>query len=1117
MSISRWGKRYLSILLAAVILGSLVAIAQQVSAANDYFSNPQLYRDTNGDVWFEVDWNQAGPHFEPEFYTITHQFQIVLGADLTVPNSYEIRQTYGFFSYTEEIVLNGGVLIGSPTVSTEVDPSLPQHFRVNLGNIATPTNLSPTQLAQFSVLYTALVDSRPHVVNRTHQYTLIIPDGIFATSAFGSTASTPDLTPDTSTVFLLHFNGSFDAEVGDPIGTFGSGPHEFTSDVAHPSLDRAVTVTGGPPSNASQVNYPPFTSMTIPINQDYTILSWHKFTEAVNKPGITSFQNGQGTAGLDHLVGWILDSGQVYYYATDVANGISVGTGSPVPGTASATDGNWHHFAVRFTAATQRHELFFDGELVSTVFGAPVAPLNFTTVLFQPNGAGDSIRLFGDEFGLYQRLFSDQEIASAAGRSGTPILTANLTVTAQVFDPGNGDRDLAPGLRKLKGATIELTSGPSSPIPQISDSSGNATFQNILPGTYFAKVSLANENFTVYHESEQTGAVYVEKQVIVSDDSQQSIVIDLTRSCPPSTGCDPSLLSPVIPNDRIDDLAIVYYHMQQVIDFQSERLGMDRSSYLVEAFPVETRLLKVVAFDPRVSGAEYAPSIHQIGISANQSNIGWGGRPMNVEWHEASHELMDLIDGSWQWETFPNNYDTHAGYGNPTTAGSWIEGLATFFPLAIWDYYRELGEVQGPADWYRMGGNPVNMEENRKAWDTEWLTIQREDFAVASMLWDLYDPVDVRDSECGNWVGFFCQSIISDQIDLGANEQERIGRIWGVFTNDSYSIANMRNLWDVLKLQPGPFNPTNEDPDGNGLDFIDELFIMHGFFRDTDPTNRRYNTGEIVAYTCNSSPACDRPSTPYIAGAFVTIEMQDQQGNILTEGNVVIETHYTPPFDYMDFTSSVDLASLESNKVYLEPHAEGTGPTIAIYVVTPDGQRSNSIEFTDRVYRQQLSQAQEQGSEAAIVHTFTQGEDERVTVIPLDVTIDIRPALSTNPINPNSKGVIPVAVLTTPDFDAQTVDPATVRFGRGQAKPLFNKGFKWDLGNDSDIDVIYLFKTQETGIQSGDTAACLTGATASGQQFQGCDAIKIVSKSQSSWFFTLLKFFFAELRWLTEN
>jgi hypothetical protein len=48
----------------------------------------------------------------------------------------------------------------------------------------------------------------------------------------------------------------------------------------------------------------------------------------------------------------------------------------------------------------------------------------------------------------------------------------------------------------------------------------------------------------------------------------------------------------------------------------------------------------------------------------------------------------------------------------------------------------------------------------------------------------------------------------------------------------------------------------------------------------------------------------------------------------------------------------------------------------------------------------------------------------------IDVFIDIKPGSCPNPLNVKSKGVLPVAVLGSADFDVSTIDPATVRLSR---------------------------------------------------------------------------------------
>lgn len=104
------------------------------------------------------------------------------------------------------------------------------------------------------------------------------------------------------------------------------------------------------------------------------------------------------------------------------------------------------------------------------------------------------------------------------------------------------------------------------------------------------------------------------------------------------------------------------------------------------------------------------------------------------------------------------------------------------------------------------------------------------------------------------------------------------------------------------------------------------------------------------------------------------------------------------------------------------------------------------------------------------------------------MVIDIKPGGDPNSINLSSKGVIPVAILTTGDFDAGTVDRATVAFAGADAL----RGALEDVDRDGDLDLILHFRTRDTNIQPGDVEACLTGRTSSGTSFQACDSIRIV-------------------------
>jgi hypothetical protein len=108
------------------------------------------------------------------------------------------------------------------------------------------------------------------------------------------------------------------------------------------------------------------------------------------------------------------------------------------------------------------------------------------------------------------------------------------------------------------------------------------------------------------------------------------------------------------------------------------------------------------------------------------------------------------------------------------------------------------------------------------------------------------------------------------------------------------------------------------------------------------------------------------------------------------------------------------------------------------------------------------------------------------------VPIDIKPGSDPNSINPGSKGVIPVAILTTEDFDATTVDPETVRFGPAGAEKAHKHAHVKDANHDGDLDLMLHFLTEDAGIAPGDTEACLTGETYDGLPIMGCDSVRTV-------------------------
>ena len=106
------------------------------------------------------------------------------------------------------------------------------------------------------------------------------------------------------------------------------------------------------------------------------------------------------------------------------------------------------------------------------------------------------------------------------------------------------------------------------------------------------------------------------------------------------------------------------------------------------------------------------------------------------------------------------------------------------------------------------------------------------------------------------------------------------------------------------------------------------------------------------------------------------------------------------------------------------------------------------------------------------------------------IHIDIKPGSFPNTINPKSEGILRVAVLTTLEFDAATVDPGTVRFGAVGASAAPVSSVLQDVEGDGDQDLVLKFNTPDTGIACGTTVAFLAAATFDGLALTGSDSIR---------------------------
>ena len=269
---------------------------------------------------------------------------------------------------------------------------------------------------------------------------------------------------------------------------------------------------------------------------------------------------------------------------------------------------------------------------------------------------------------------------------------------------------------------------------------------------------------------------------------------------------DPSLDAGPVPQKDLDDLATMYYHTKQVQEFIAAGLGLSSIK------PVA----RIWGFAPvPLEDAHYNTGDESIYLGWLHS-VRWDfGRPMNREWHENFHHLMNMTIGVKTCSGCIN----HSGFEHPNTADSWTEGWSEFWACALWDY---LG--YSSPELYRLGLIPTSLEYNWQVWDSSVIGISREEFAVASLLWDLYDPKRTDDR---------------DNIDLSATD------IWAVLghTRQDNNLSDIRDVYTAL-LQA---DLKNEDGTDVAAADIDQVFVAHGFYADRDGDQTR-DAGEEVGW-----------------------------------------------------------------------------------------------------------------------------------------------------------------------------------------------------------------------------------------------------------------------------
>jgi hypothetical protein len=277
---------------------------------------------------------------------------------------------------------------------------------------------------------------------------------------------------------------------------------------------------------------------------------------------------------------------------------------------------------------------------------------------------------------------------------------------------------------------------------------------------------------------------------------------------------------------------------------------------------------------------------------------------------------------------------------------------------------------------------------------------------------------------------------------------------------------------DLSNLPPDPSDPEN-DPD-----FNDNQFTIVGSFKTLDPDATIHVMtpypdvipAHVQEAFFNASPFLE----DFIAATPFPTTVQIAQFIVDNQGDMEVDATLDEVLDGMFSTESSNL------QLVCESPCEAEG---VLFPHDPDAEPLNNF------------------------HSLFDPENGIVDVdVCLPIAIDIKPNATNNPVNLGSNGLLPVAVLTTDDFDAENeLDPSTMfavlldEHGMvvGDGVPVDRWSYQ-DVDGDGDTDVMLKFSTpdlvegDDAPLNEDSTSLEFVGETFNGMCVEGSDAVLIV-------------------------
>lgn len=368
------------------------------------------------------------------------------------------------------------------------------------------------------------------------------------------------------------------------------------------------------------------------------------------------------------------------------------------------------------------------------------------------------------------------------------------------------------------------------------------------------------------------------------------------------------------------------------------------------------------------------------------------------------------------------------------------------------------------------------------------------------------DAFEAYDSNTDTWSTKSPMPIPRNSLAAATGPDGKIYAIGGFITDTPYGLSNRVDVYDPATDTWSSGNPMPTARDFPGAAVVDGKIYVIGGGRSSS-NGRRVEMYDPATDTW--SVMSPKPSSRYAMGVAVA------DGKIYTIGGAVVwsATATTTVEMYDPATNTWSIKTpMPGPRYRLAAVTEPDGKIYAIGGSDGGGHLLNKVEAYDPktdtwssapyLPSQRWDLAAAGGSDGTIyaIGGYSYNPYGRTNTVlaysPVRiVSIDIKPGSDPNSINLGSQGNVPVAIFSTPDFDATNIDPTIVTLAGASVK-LKGKGTPMasfeDINEDGLLDIVVHVDTTALELSLGDTDAVLEGVTFDGVRIRGTDTVRVI-------------------------